>query len=141
MAPQFVGETVNPDESPLDRGDFRGVDPVYQNYANDTDKPGDVLDSTVTVVKTKEQEVTAVGTLPNKDGAYAETFTTEVPALDRKGEVKTEEVDPSEAAAREAQAKDPANPDDPAKSSQPDPSATTGLTQPEPPKSTSTTSK
>jgi len=42
MAPKFnpnVFETVNPDETTLDKDGFVGVDPIYQNFANSTDKP------------------------------------------------------------------------------------------------------
>lgn len=32
-------EGVNPDESPVNQGEYKGVDPVYQNHANETDAP------------------------------------------------------------------------------------------------------
>lgn len=39
MAPKPVYETVNPEDGPLDRDGFIGVDPIYQNFANETDSP------------------------------------------------------------------------------------------------------
>lgn len=37
--PAELFQTVNPEESSLDADGFVGVDPIYQNAANDVDKP------------------------------------------------------------------------------------------------------
>jgi hypothetical protein len=42
MAPKYVPqdvEVVNPEDSPVNSDGFAGVDPIYQNFANDTDAP------------------------------------------------------------------------------------------------------
>lgn len=36
---EYVVKTVQPDETTLNKDGFVGVDPIYQNFANDVDEP------------------------------------------------------------------------------------------------------
>lgn len=57
----YVRKPVNPDQGSLDKDGYVGVDPIYQNYANDTDKPEEFSDEELKRVReaggvTEEQD-------------------------------------------------------------------------------------
>lgn len=101
MAPTYVGATVNPSESPLDKDEFRGVSPEYQNYANKTDAPGENVAPDEDEAEDKKDTVmTPVGTLPNKKGPF--TTTTETPTAGEEADKAAAKVEAREQAEKDA---------------------------------------